>query len=179
MELDDILRKHRAWLEGGKGGRKANLSNTDLRDVDLSNADLRRADLRGADLRDADLSNADLRRADLSNADLSNADLRSSDLRGADLRCANLRSAALSRADLRGADLRWVNLRNAGFFGIQTDVWVVHIHTNIIRIGCQMHSHAEWWAFTDEEISRMAPEALTWWRKWKPVIKAIVENLRR
>lgn len=59
-ELNEILEKHRKWLNDEEGGEKATLSGADLR-----RANLRRADLSGADLSWADLSGADLRGADL------------------------------------------------------------------------------------------------------------------
>ena len=88
-KLQDILIKHKLWLDSDPDGSRA----------DLSRADLRRADLSRADLRDADLRGADLRRADLSRADLRDADLRDADLRDADLSRADLRDADLSRAE--------------------------------------------------------------------------------
>ncbi len=84
-KLKEILKKHKKWLCGKKGGEKAKLSGADLSGADLSRADLCGADLSRADLCGADLSGADLSRADLSRADLSRADLRDADLRGADL----------------------------------------------------------------------------------------------
>ncbi|EAE7553427.1 pentapeptide repeat-containing protein [Listeria monocytogenes] len=71
-ELDIILENHEKWL-WGKGGKKADLSNTELKNtnlrlINLKLADLSNADLRGANLRGANLSNADLRGANLSNA---------------------------------------------------------------------------------------------------------------
>ncbi|HEM0201435.1 TPA: pentapeptide repeat-containing protein [Listeria monocytogenes] len=76
-ELDIILENHEKWL-WGKGGKKADLSNTELKNtnlrlINLKLADLSNADLRGANLRGANLSNAYLRGADLRGADLSNA----------------------------------------------------------------------------------------------------------
>lgn len=59
-ELNEVLEKHKLWLEDKEGGVKANLSNADLR-----YANLRNADLSDADLRYANLSNADLRYANL------------------------------------------------------------------------------------------------------------------
>ena len=46
IELKEIMRLHRLWLDGADSGVLA-----DLRGADLSNADLRYANLRGADLR--------------------------------------------------------------------------------------------------------------------------------
>ena len=110
-ELQDILAKHKKWLNDEEGGETANLRHADLRGADLKFAILRGADLydaylRGADLRGADLKYADLREADLRGADLREADLQGADLRGADLKFAILRGADLKFAILRGADLR-------------------------------------------------------------------------
>ena len=74
-KLQEILDKHKKWLNEEEGGERADLSDADLRGADLSDADLSGADLIVADLRGADLSYADLRGADLSGADLSGADL--------------------------------------------------------------------------------------------------------
>ena len=110
-ELNEILRKHKLWLDNKEGGERANLYNADLRYADLSDANLRYANLRNANLR-----NADLRYANLSNADLRKANLYNADLRYADLSDANLRYANLHNSDLRNADLRYANLSNADLF---------------------------------------------------------------
>ena len=49
-ELASILNLHKAWIIGEDYGKRADLSEADLRRADLSEADLRRADLSGADL---------------------------------------------------------------------------------------------------------------------------------
>lgn len=98
-ELDDILRKHKQWVESDRqSGSRAGLFGAHLLGADLSNAVLTEADLRGADL-----DGADLRGADLGGVDLPAAVLTGADLRGADLIQANLRGAHLGGADLRGA----------------------------------------------------------------------------
>ena len=84
-ELDEVLVKHKKWLNNEDGGERANL--------------------RDANLQDANLQGADLRYADLQYADLRSADLRYADLRGAYLRDANLRDANLQGADLQGANI--------------------------------------------------------------------------
>ena len=114
-KLDEILKKHAAWLNYKDGGERADLSCAYLSDANLSDADLSCAYLRGADLRGAYLSRADLRGADLSGANLSDANLSGANLSDANLSCAylrgaDLRGADLSRADLRGADLSGANL---------------------------------------------------------------------
>ena len=62
-QLEEVLLKHKLWLENKEGGEKA-----DLRDTDLTGANLMGANLGGADLRDADLEGADLEGANLENA---------------------------------------------------------------------------------------------------------------
>ena len=113
-ELNEILEKHRKWLNDEEGGEKATLSGADLRRANLRQANLSWADLSWADLSGADLSWADLRRADLRQADLNGADLS-----GADLRRANLSGADLSGADLSGAILTNVKYNeNTAFFAL-------------------------------------------------------------
>ena len=68
--LNEILKKHKMWLDNENGGTRADLRGADLREADLWRADLQESDLRGADLRGADLREADLRGADLREADL-------------------------------------------------------------------------------------------------------------
>jgi hypothetical protein len=170
-QLDEIIRKHRAWLNDEEGGERANLSS-----ANLSSADLRYADLRYASLRSADLRYADLRYASLRSANLSSADLRY-----ADLRYASLSSADLSYADLRYADLRYA-ASIWGAFGnlsqvksVQCDLWPVTYTADKMQIGCQFHALTEWWAFGDEEIQEMDSRASAWWSIWKPILKTIIE----
>ena len=73
-ELQDVIKSHERWLNGGDGER-ADLSNADLSGANLSRANLRYADLSRADLSDANLSGANLSGANLCYAILSNADL--------------------------------------------------------------------------------------------------------
>ena len=86
-ELAAILEKHRKWLNGEKGGG--------------------RADLRGADLRGADLQEANLQRASLQGASLQGANLYRANLCWANLYRANLCWANLCWANLYGAKMNW------------------------------------------------------------------------
>lgn len=45
MNIKYILKLHKDWLDGVKGGKRANLRNVDLRCADLSYANLRNADI--------------------------------------------------------------------------------------------------------------------------------------
>lgn len=49
-ELNGILKRHKAWLEGKFGGERADLHGADLRGAILEDSELQGADLRGADL---------------------------------------------------------------------------------------------------------------------------------
>ena len=73
-DIKKTLEEHICWLND-EGGRRADLSEANLRRANLRRADLSEANLRRANLRRANLSGADLRRADLRRADLSEANL--------------------------------------------------------------------------------------------------------
>jgi len=68
-ELKAILAAHKLWLNNERGAR-ANLTDADLTDVDLTRANLTDADLTDADLRRANLTGVNLTDADLTGADL-------------------------------------------------------------------------------------------------------------
>ena len=58
VSLEKILEDHEKWLNGENGGERADLSDADVRDVDLIGANLKNANLRDADLSSANLRNA-------------------------------------------------------------------------------------------------------------------------
>ena len=59
-KLDKIIQRHKMWIAGEAGGKRADLHGADLQWADLRMADLLGADLHGADLRGADLRGAKL-----------------------------------------------------------------------------------------------------------------------
>lgn len=58
--LNEILDKHKKWMNDEEGGERANLSNSNL-----SYSNLRNSNLRGSDLSHSNLSYSDLREADI------------------------------------------------------------------------------------------------------------------
>lgn len=84
---------------------QAQLNETNFSKAYFSGAVLSQADLSGADLSGADLLNANLIKAVLIGANLRDADLRDADLSGADISGADFKGAYLNRADISGADL--------------------------------------------------------------------------
>ena len=107
-ELNNILEKHKMWLDSKPDGERADLYN-----ADLSGANLSEADLSGANLYEANLYKADLYKADLSGAKLSEANLIRANLIGAKLYEADLYKAYLYKADLYNADLSGADLSGA------------------------------------------------------------------
>ena len=135
-----------------------------LKEIDADT--LRYTDLRFADLRFADLTCANLRGADLTDADLRNANLR----------FANLRNADLRDADLRDANLEFTIGNSREIQTIQTSTYHINIFSDKIQIGCEVHKIKDWFDFSDYQIIEMdGKDALIWWRKWKPILKLIVE----
>ena len=98
-QLNEVLEKHKKWINDEPGGERADLQRADLQGANLQGANLRRANLWEANLWEANLCEADLREANLRRANLWEADLLGANLRGADLLGANLRGA-----DLLGAN---------------------------------------------------------------------------
>ena len=124
-ERNRILEDHELWLKG-EGGKRANLSDTNLYNAILEGANLKCAILEGANLKGANLNNADLTNADLTNANLSFAELNNTNLKCVDLRfvnleftdlkyanliCVNLNNSDLTNTDLRYSDLSHADLR--------------------------------------------------------------------
>lgn len=86
---------------------------------------------------------------------------------------ADLSGATLSGADLSGADLRaFGNMSHIKT--IQADRWQIGYTSDTMQIGCQRHLIAEWWEFSDDEISSMDSNALEWWKVWKPILQSII-----
>ena len=74
-ELDEVLVKHKKWLNDKDSGEHADLQDANLQGANLQSAGLRGANLRGADLRDAYLEGAYLQYADLRGAYLRGANI--------------------------------------------------------------------------------------------------------
>lgn len=102
----------RKLMEGVAAWNQWRSENSDV-SVDLTQADLRDIELPGAMLRNADLSGCDLRGAILDNANLSLATLIGSNLIGARLHAASLRQAIVSRARLNDVDASAANFGEA------------------------------------------------------------------
>jgi uncharacterized protein YjbI with pentapeptide repeats len=113
-KLSSILEGHRYRIRSNRTrGQRAELSNADLTDRNLSGEILSDADLSGALLTRAGLSEIDLRDSDCSDANFRDADLPGALLLGVDLRGANLQGADMSAVKLRGADMQKARLWNA------------------------------------------------------------------
>jgi len=166
--------------------KRLDLSRAFLKEGDLQGSRLRRANLCEANLSSAYLNDSDLREINLSKSDIRWAKLYGSDLRKADLREADMRWVSLQGADLRWSDMRGVNLHETNLHG--TDMrgcnldgeilnktptlvpgfsWPIIISGQYMRIGCERYTHAEWKAFTDNNIPDMASDVWDFWKKWK------------
>ena len=95
MDFQSILEKHRKWVYGETGGKRANLKEANLKEVYLQ----------GAYLYGANLYRANLYRANLEGANLEGANLQGAYLYGANLYRANLKWANLKGANLEGAKI--------------------------------------------------------------------------
>ena len=91
----------------------ANLACTVFREAVLKNSNFEKADLRGADFWAANLNYSNLKKAKLNRSNLSWAEVNNVDLSLADLRDINLQSAKLRNANLLEAKIRTGNLQHA------------------------------------------------------------------
>jgi hypothetical protein len=147
-----------------------------------------RADLTGANLTGADLTGANLARAYLTGANLTGANLT-----GANLTGAYLTGAYLAGANLTGAKLAEVITISKTPIQVQgIGPWPVIIFDRHMKIGCQLHSLAEWEAFDNREIIAMdGRDAAKFWainkdmllglarahgRSFEPLAKALGEG---
>ncbi|MDJ0660188.1 MAG: pentapeptide repeat-containing protein [Crocosphaera sp.] len=94
--------------------------------VNLTRANLSNANLYQSDLSSIILENANLTQANLSETDLEAANLKGANLEKTNLENANLKGADLENANLRGTNLKGVHLEETHLKGIETDkntVW--------------------------------------------------------
>ena len=159
MDIENILKQHKAWLEGD-GGEMANLNGADLNGANLSHANLR-----GANLSFAELSFAELRGANLSHANLRGANLNGADLYGAVLNSSCF-IGAVGFVLLPVQDNRGYSFVHAVKHG---DEWV-------IKAGCRSFSidrALEHWgrdAYPDKMRGAMYVNAVKW-------LQGYIENL--
>jgi uncharacterized protein YjbI with pentapeptide repeats len=116
-QLDLIKQGVKQWNDWRKNNSliPVNLSNADLKQLNLNKVALWDANLQGVDFSQANLTKCDLRGANLQGANLQSADLSQSDLRNANFTQANLNKTLLNQANLSGALLIQTELHDANF----------------------------------------------------------------
>ena len=172
---------------------RADLTGANLTGADLTGANLARAYLTGANLTGANLTGANLTGAYLTGAYLTGAYLPGAHLTGANLPGAYLTGAYLAGANLTGAKLAEVITISKTPIQVQgIGPWPVIIFDRHMKIGCQLHSLAEWEAFDNREIIAMdGRDAAKFWainkdmllglarahgRSFEPLAKALGEG---
>ena len=120
-----------------------------------------------------------LEKATQARANLARANLYGANLDGAYLDGANLDGANLARANLDGASLDGAKFGDGvtaarGIRQVLGLRWPVTIFDNHMRIGCQLHSLADWATFTKRDIVEMdGTDALLFWRRHKAILLAL------
>lgn len=54
-ELDEVLRKHKMWLDKAEGGERANMQGADMQDADMRGANMQGANMQYADMQGANI----------------------------------------------------------------------------------------------------------------------------
>lgn len=101
--------------------------------------------------------------------------------------CADLSGAELSGVNLSDADLNGASFKNAYLSDVtgnmkelrsmQIETYTIAYTNTIMQIGCENHLINDWFKFDDGRILKMdGKKALKFWRKWKPILKLIIED---
>ena len=123
--------------------------------VSLVGANFEWANLQGVNFR-----RAKLKRSNFIQANLYNADFRDAYLNGADF----------SYADLEGCVGNMKEIKS-----MQLEQYMITYTATRLQIGCTNLEIAQWWDLSDDDIDYMDEGALEFWKKWKDVIKNIIE----
>ena len=86
---------------------------------------------------------------------------------------ANLYGANLSGADLRSANLYGEKVTKCPIVICAGTKWWICITEKHIQIGCQTFTAVDWFKLDDDTISKMASDALPWWKENKKIIKVL------
>ena len=166
-EINEILRKHKLWLDDDDCGERANMRLADMRYANLESANLKCANLERANLRFANLRFVNLLGANLEGAIMEGADLEVADLKNARLKRANLEGAKLAGANLVCANLERANLRDADIDYSAWPLWCGSLNAHVDdRIAIQLLYHAlsvvQHSPYVSEEIKRalLTPEVV-------------------
>jgi hypothetical protein len=88
---------------------------------------------------------------------------------------ANLRGAYLTGAFFQFNDEKIEIAKTP--LQIDTGIYDVIIFDSIMKIGCEMHSIAEWFSYNNKEIAEMdGKQALKFWKEWKKPLKQICKT---
>ncbi|MCI9130317.1 MAG: pentapeptide repeat-containing protein [Eggerthellaceae bacterium] len=123
QELEEILEKHRLWVRDKPGGERADLTDADLRGIDLREALLSSAACKGAcfdgvDMRGSNISAADMRGASFRMTKMHGSYARGTRFNRAEISRSNmnkmlLREADFSKARIENTDMDACDLRDA------------------------------------------------------------------
>ena len=120
-EFEKIMQEHKKFING-EGGKQADLSNLDLRELKIKYVDFSKAILKNVDLSRMNLENSRFLESDMENADLELCNLVGawfckSNLKSANLSGSDLEASSFEKADLEGAKLSHSNLKDAELMG--------------------------------------------------------------
>ena len=104
-KLDEILEKHKKWLNNEEGGECADMRYSGLRHSDLSHSNLSHSDMRHSNLRYSDMNHSNLINSDMRHSNLSHSNLSHSDMRHSNLINSNLINSDMSHSNLSGSNL--------------------------------------------------------------------------
>ena len=182
-----------------------NLSHANLDDAFLNGALLTEANLYGATLKGADLIYTDVTRTNFIRANLTEAHITRLVLSGSNcsydifdktvIACSSITRCDFSHASLNGTTIYHTIMVANIFTGanltgmtyndnsttipplvIDTNEWIVIISDTKMNIGCQSFLIKRWERFNDTAISKLHPDALTFWKQWKEPLLTLAKH---
>jgi TIR domain-containing protein/pentapeptide repeat protein len=130
MANKEHLRQLKQGVEAWNRWRTGKIVNVDLSDAQLKQMDLSGASLWSSDFSHTSLSEADFRRASIGRSTFYYSDLSSANLRMADLGGANIENANFENASLVGTLLGHATIRSSNFRGV--DFTSAHFHETVL-----------------------------------------------
>lgn len=142
-DFEKVAKRHKQWLEGRKGGKRANLRGLSKVELDFSGKDFSYANIRNMGLVvtnfvGSKFKGANLRKADLRGTDCTNADFQGANMWGVTLWYAIFKGANLWYTKLWGSSLEQVNLVGANFYKTKIKVDTLKAQVAFTPVSCHV-----------------------------------------
>jgi hypothetical protein len=147
---------------------KANMEDANMAGANMAGANMEDANMAGANMAGANMARANMADANMAGANMEDANMADANMAGANMARAMLADANMAGANMARANMAGANGVNAYIKCIQIDTYTITYTSDVMQIGCERHTIADWSGFSDAQVRAMdGVKALAWWRKYK------------